>query len=202
MNSAPKFNETQASDNYYLISGSVSPQFKPIPAFCAYSGDADEKWPMTLPDIDGEGPDQKVKVKVELGRGEEFISFNAYERELALKDHEVENGTNKVFYIVITLSNELGLSTQYGMTIIYSCEIADSSTSYHEPYVYRWDSNPPVPLIDSIDQLGLVRIKFNTTMAKDAATDQTLLATAHHRSLSQVEKKEEGIVTGRRVANF
>ena len=57
------------------------------------------------------------------------------------------------------------------MTIVFDCE----SDEYLGPenYQYVWDPSPPAPYIEYIDQMGLVTIKFNSTMVPEIATNHT-----------------------------
>ena len=51
--------------------------------------------------------------------------------------------------------------------------------------------------------MGLVKVKFNTTMAIEAALNQTtLLPAENHRLLQRNQESEEGVTIGRRVADF
>ena len=60
------------------------------------------------------------------------------------------------------------LNSKYDVKVSLSCP----KTVQHDHYVPKWYPDPPMPYIDSIDEEGLVLIKFNSTMVPQYAISQ------------------------------
>ena len=57
------------------------------------------------------------------------------------------------------------------MSLIVSCPEEDSN---RKNFNFRYDENPPIPFIESIDINGLVSIRFNSTMQPEVAEEDFL----------------------------
>ena len=175
---APRFDEKEASGKYKLIEDPQALKVEPFSVFCSESigSSTDEEWSIVLPKIVGEeDSDRKITVTVDMGESGQIFNYDPNSRRFTMKSQIGDTKTLEVFKIEIALLDGNNRSTRYEMTIVYRCGW-DELDNFVQSYVYEWDLRPPVPHIEKIDKKGLVTVKFNATMAPEAALNETLLA--------------------------
>ena len=62
----------------------------------------------------------KAKVKAELGRAGDFVSFDRKASKFTLKSRS-KNIPEGVYFIILSLEGDQGLTSSYAMTIFVSC---------------------------------------------------------------------------------
>lgn len=170
----PKFNEEEAAGKYKLI-GDEEPAVSNVKSLVVECKNT--TWYEDLPHIDGEAEGKKFHVKVELEQASQIVTFNPATRRFELKK-SLSSSQAGLYQVLITISDDQNLSSHYEMTVTLMCEL-DPVVLVPQSLIFKTQQvDPPVPRIQSIDQTGLVTIKFNSTMVPEVARNDDQLASS------------------------